>query len=747
MIGGTSTGGLIAIMLGRLKMSVVDCIEAYQHISRQVFRPTFCSKYMHRVMRTITGRPMYHSQHLEDAVKDIIQACGEAPNAPLETADDGRCKVFVCATQLLDRSQVQFCSYRDPVPHNRVEGIKIWEAARRDSPYLDPPMSCHIIYSFCPRVISATPTYFEPIKVGSHSLEFVDGGIGANNPVFETRNCARDLWQASSNTSFDEQIHCLVSIGAGVGRGYSAKGLDMRNDFSPFLTDTEATASRLTVPTGIGSIDLADTSKPEDVAGWTFTYLEEDCKRIHSKRSRIDLDASKTAGYGSGCRWIVLCLTIVVLIIGMTFVNSDPPPIDRSAPAIVLMGQTGAGKSAFIAKLGGQHVSTGDIPGVGHGLKSTSINGRNVYLIDTPGFDDGVSDFQILNRMSKELHNDYRNGRLLNGTIYLYDISRTRIGGSGVRQLDYFKLMVGDEAFSNCALVTTGWDLDSPSDRDRQQDREKQLKQDYWTDMISGGSTVMRHDGSLHSAKQIISSLIDKPKIVLHHQHERGKENKSFRQTRAGIKAAEIEAAGIKVTGDDGRSEPGPGLWYTVHHWIWALRLKLTHPVEYWLPNNMARTIYLIVYNSRLFPAHWVIWIPSQSDPDIDKIINAAGDVLTGFDITFERNYNITAESRPHQVISLGQVEDGDVIDVPGDGSHRVESESQGDPVAWDPIEEAGLSTPAPVKSLRPVSTSSHSRVELRNCQTWVREVVEKLVQGGIMHESALESVRNAPKN
>lgn len=28
MIGGTSTGGLIAIMLGRMKMSVDDCIEA-----------------------------------------------------------------------------------------------------------------------------------------------------------------------------------------------------------------------------------------------------------------------------------------------------------------------------------------------------------------------------------------------------------------------------------------------------------------------------------------------------------------------------------------------------------------------------------------------------------------------------------------------------------------------------------------------------------------------------------------------
>lgn len=35
MIGGTSTGGLIAIMLGRLKMTVQECIEAYLYISRE----------------------------------------------------------------------------------------------------------------------------------------------------------------------------------------------------------------------------------------------------------------------------------------------------------------------------------------------------------------------------------------------------------------------------------------------------------------------------------------------------------------------------------------------------------------------------------------------------------------------------------------------------------------------------------------------------------------------------------------
>lgn len=48
MIGGTSMGSLIAIMPGRLQMTVDDCIEAYNSLSDKVFeknhRVTFRGK-------------------------------------------------------------------------------------------------------------------------------------------------------------------------------------------------------------------------------------------------------------------------------------------------------------------------------------------------------------------------------------------------------------------------------------------------------------------------------------------------------------------------------------------------------------------------------------------------------------------------------------------------------------------------------------------------------------------------------
>lgn len=71
MICGTSTGGLIAIMLGRLRMSVSDCILEYQKLSASVF-----AKCRHRL--TLTGKIQGRFDHeaLEGGVKDMLRRLG-----------------------------------------------------------------------------------------------------------------------------------------------------------------------------------------------------------------------------------------------------------------------------------------------------------------------------------------------------------------------------------------------------------------------------------------------------------------------------------------------------------------------------------------------------------------------------------------------------------------------------------------------------------------------------------------------
>jgi hypothetical protein len=121
----------------------------------------------------------------------------------------------------------------------------------------------------------------------------------------------------------------------------------------------------------------------------------------------------------------------------------------------------------------------------------------------------------------------------------------------------------------------------------------------------------------------------------------------------------------------------------------------------------MARDIYLIVYTSPLFPAHWTLWIPTEANPQIGKGIHATGDAANGFQHEFKRNYDLSEEDRAYRLFLLAQVNDRWVVDVPGDGLFSV------DTIPVDGVERIALSVPAPGKSLR---TSEGSAVSVLIC-------------------------------
>ena len=87
MIGGTSTGGLIAIMLGRLRMTVDECIDAYTTLSDRVFE-----KKSHRVNIKGKLQGRFDSAALELAVKNILVSRSLGEDALLKDTDSP-CKV------------------------------------------------------------------------------------------------------------------------------------------------------------------------------------------------------------------------------------------------------------------------------------------------------------------------------------------------------------------------------------------------------------------------------------------------------------------------------------------------------------------------------------------------------------------------------------------------------------------------------------------------------------------------------
>lgn len=68
LIAGTGTGGLIAIMLGRLRMNTKDCMRVYVQMTRKVFETD----------KTIIGIPyrstLFKASMLEDAIKACVRS-------------------------------------------------------------------------------------------------------------------------------------------------------------------------------------------------------------------------------------------------------------------------------------------------------------------------------------------------------------------------------------------------------------------------------------------------------------------------------------------------------------------------------------------------------------------------------------------------------------------------------------------------------------------------------------------------
>ncbi|ERT02856.1 hypothetical protein HMPREF1624_01159 [Sporothrix schenckii ATCC 58251] len=205
MIGGTSTGGLIAVMLGRLRMTVHECIEAYTSLSDKVFE-----KKSHRVKINGKLQGRFDAAKLEDTIKEILRARDLNEDVLLKDVA-ASCKVFVCATSKQTSDTVCLASYGSPRSKNLqlLNSATIWQACR---------------------ATSAATGFFDPIAIGPFDEEFVDGALGANNPIY-------------MDTVFKQMQACANNL---AGRQYygpyrtvfSLEGMPVSDHFVDRLSDT-----------------------------------------------------------------------------------------------------------------------------------------------------------------------------------------------------------------------------------------------------------------------------------------------------------------------------------------------------------------------------------------------------------------------------------------------------------------------------------------------------------------------------
>ncbi|CAM1502760.1 Fc.00g075360.m01.CDS01 [Cosmosporella sp. VM-42] len=185
-ISGTSTGGLSAIMLGRLRMSVDDALKEYAVFGNAVFGKP---RWFHERWLLFFPRPKFSTQRARAAFQNVVfkrllRDSHELPGIqasvePFKSREERTRTIAI--SRRLDKALGVESPYMFRSYHSEID-----PAGNRNNQWLPPNPGLAntepIWQVAC--ATSAAPTYFKPVLLG-HS-EFIDGGLGANNPSLLT---------------------------------------------------------------------------------------------------------------------------------------------------------------------------------------------------------------------------------------------------------------------------------------------------------------------------------------------------------------------------------------------------------------------------------------------------------------------------------------------------------------------------------------------------------------------------------
>ncbi|KAL8745666.1 MAG: hypothetical protein Q9190_002206 [Brigantiaea leucoxantha] len=223
-IAGTSTGGLIAIMLGRLRMTVDSALEHYKDLSARVFeRP---SSWLIRTLSQNSGA--LRKMTLEKIITDLRPAHSSPSEQSHEFKSDSvRCRTIVCSMRSNESKSYQtpflFRSY-DRNVIARPSQSKLVSTLERN-----PGENNSFNITQVAIVASGAPSYFESIRL--HNYRFFDAAIDLNNPTLEAINEVN--WLSKAHDSID----LILSLSTGSSRGRISKARPGPASFHTELDD------------------------------------------------------------------------------------------------------------------------------------------------------------------------------------------------------------------------------------------------------------------------------------------------------------------------------------------------------------------------------------------------------------------------------------------------------------------------------------------------------------------------------
>ncbi|KAJ7101080.1 FabD lysophospholipase-like protein [Mycena epipterygia] len=240
LIGGNGTGGIIALMLGRLRMSTAAAISAYQ---------TLCPQ------PKMGSTEQFQTSKFEEALKKIFK------QEKMNDLNADACKIFVCTMNAgiphLFRS---YNTLEEP-----ASNCMIWQAAR---------------------ATSATPGLFKPMEIVLAGLkqQYIDGCVGNNNPTSLVVEEAKQLYPthpivlvASLGTGHPETIQIPRSQSlntiAQVMKNIATDCEKTHEDNVRRFQSTANTYFRFNVQQGMQVLEPKDWNKLTEVSAHIDSYL------------------------------------------------------------------------------------------------------------------------------------------------------------------------------------------------------------------------------------------------------------------------------------------------------------------------------------------------------------------------------------------------------------------------------------------------------------------------------------------
>ena len=223
LIIGTSTGAILAVLLGVEKYSLSRCAALYERLSREIFT----ARRLEGTARLLYKQSYYDTTGLERILKELLGDTHEM----IDSAAYVGPKVAVLST-LMNYEQLKSFIFRNYHLPKEEDGKSFYRGSSEHK------------YWEAVRASTAAPGYFEEMVLGHRVHQ--DGGFLNNNPTAVAIHESKRLWP---NTPFQ----AVVSLGTGtyhgnVGRYGTAKisdgHLSPKEKFKKLVysaTDVEAT--------------------------------------------------------------------------------------------------------------------------------------------------------------------------------------------------------------------------------------------------------------------------------------------------------------------------------------------------------------------------------------------------------------------------------------------------------------------------------------------------------------------------